>query len=294
MTAMTPAPGTGSMPTPKPAVSAPESASPEVGTTQAAPTPIVAEKHVDLSTQPQNAAAAASHQNQAEAHATAQAEAAPAPEAAPVPTGPAPTSTGNVAFDQVAALMADKGVSNYSDILVEAANGEISFASKAALVDSMGAPLAEMVMSQLNTEAAALTAANTAEATRLQNKAAEVFGFSEDRAADVWADIETFVKSEESGLSEADRAAMNNMLKAGGIQGDMVIADIAARFQKSQGFQKPANLLAGDGAPSTAFQPMTKQAYQAEMATAVKTFGYNSREAEALRNRRSASMQKGY
>ena len=87
---------------------------------------------------------------------------------------------------------------------------------------------------------------------------------------------------------------MNNMLKAGGIQGDMVIADIAARFQKSQGFQKPANLLAGDGAPSTAFVPMTKQAYQAEMADAVKTFGYNSREAEALRNRRSASMQKGY
>jgi hypothetical protein len=190
--------------------------------------------------------------------------------------------------------MADKGVANYSDILVEAASGEVSFASKAALVDSMGAPLAELVLSQLNTEASNLQAANTAEATRLQNKAAEVFGFSEDRAADVWADIETFVKSPEAGLSDADRAAMNNMLKAGGIQGDMVIQDIAARFQKSQGFQKPANLLAGDGAPSTAFQPMTKQAYQAEMADAVKTFGYNSREAEALRNRRSASMQKGY
>ena len=292
MTAMTPAPGTGSMPTPDASVQAPVSASPEAGTVQAAPTPIVAEKHVDLSTQPQNAAAAASHQNQAEAHATAQAEAAP--EAAPAPAAATPTSTGNVAFDQVAALMADKGVANYSDILVEAAGGEISFASKAALIESMGAPLAEMVMGQLNTEAASLQAANTAEATRLQNKAAEVFGFSEDRAADVWADIETFVKSPEAGLSDADRAAMNNMLKAGGIQGDMVIADIAARFQKSQGFQKPANLLTGDGAPSTAFQPMTKQAYQAEMATAVKTFGYNSREAEALRNRRSASMQKGY
>lgn len=292
MTAMTPAPGTGSMPTPDASVQAPVSASPEAGTVQAAPTPIVAEKHVDLSTQPQNAAAAASHQNQAEAHANAQAEAAP--EAAPAPAAAPATSTGNVAFDQVAALMADKGVANYSDILIEAAGGEISFASKAALIESMGAPLAEMVMGQLNTEASNLQAANTAEATRLQNKAAEVFGFSEDRAADVWADIETFVKSPEAGLSEADRAAMNNMLKAGGIQGDMVIADIAARFQKSQGFQKPANLLAGDGAPSTAFVPMTKQAYQAEMATAVKTFGYNSREAEALRNRRSASMQKGY
>ena len=292
MTAMTPAPGTGSMPTPDASVQAPVSASPEAGTVQAAPTPIVAEKHVDLSTQPQNAAAAASHQNQAEAHATAQAEAAP--EAAPAPAAAPATSTGNQAFDQVAALMADKGVANYSDILVEAASGEVSFASKAALVDSMGAPLAELVLSQLNTEASNLQAANTAEATRLQNKAAEVFGFSEDRAADVWADIETFVKSPEAGLSEADRAAMNNMLKAGGIQGDMVIQDIAARFQKSQGFQKPANLLAGDGAPSTAFQPMTKQAYQAEMADAVKTFGYNSREAEALRNRRSASMQKGY
>lgn len=293
MTAMTPAPGTGSMPTPDPSVQAPTTA-PEAGTAQAAPA-IEVTKHAELATQPQNAAAAASHQNQAEAHAQAQTEAAP--EAAPAPAAPAAepaTSTGNVAFDQVAALMADKGVANYSNILVEAASGEVSFASKAALVDSMGAPLAELVMGQLTAEANSLKEANATEATRLQNKAAEVFGFSEDRAADVWADIETFVKSPEAGLSDADRAAMNNMLKAGGIQGDMVIQDIAARFQKSQGFQKPANLLAGDGAPSTAFVPMTKQAYQAEMADTVKTFGYNSREAEALRNRRSTSMQKGY
>ena len=229
--------------------------------------------------------------------AEAPAEAA-APEAAPVAETSEvmarPVSTGNESFDQVSALLAEKGVEGYSQILVEAANGEVSFASKAKLIESLGMGVADMVMKQLDAESSAIKAKGSAEASRLKEKAAEAFGFTADRAEDIWTDMAAFVKSPESGLSQEDRMAMNSMLKVGGIQGDMVIADIAARYEKSQGFQKTPTLLSGDGNTQSGFEPLTKQAYQTELQDVVKKFGYESREAQALQNRRSVSMQKGY
>jgi len=280
-------------------VSAPEAAAPVADT---APAPA-------LSTSPVNADSAASHSAQQAVEATLPVEGAapevkdtpptqPPPEAAPAAETSVslgrPVSTGNESFDQVSALLSEKGVDGYSQILVEAANGEVSFASKAKLIESLGMGVADMVMKQLDAEASSIKAKGTAEATRLKEKAAEAFGFDASRGDDIWTDMAAFVQSPESGLSEADRQAMNNMLKVGGIQGDMVIADIAARYEKSQGFQKTPNLLAGDGATQSGFEPLTKQSYQAELQKVVKQFGYESKEAQALQNRRSVSMQKGY
>ena len=276
-----------------------QAAAPEAGT---APAPA-------LSSSPVSAESAASHAQQVATEATlpVEGEAAPvaeaAPEAAPESEAPAPEAapapppvikTGNDQFDQVGSILAEKGVQGYDKILLEAAQGEISFASKAKLVESLGMGVAEMAINQLQAEATAVKEKGAAESLRLKEKAAAAFGFDASRGEDIWTDMSKFVQSAESGLTQEDRIAMNNMLKVGGIQGDMVIADIAARYEKSQGFQKTPNLLAGDGNTQSGFEPLTKQGYQAELQVVVKQFGYDSKEAQALQNRRSVSMQKGY
>ena len=202
--------------------------------------------------------------------------------------------SGNDSFDQVANLLADKGVANYSAILQEAADGSVSLASKAALAETLGGPVAELVLKQLESEVASQKEAGSVEATRLKNKAAEVFGSPAEQADATWAALQNFAKSPESGLSEADLTVLSDMLEKGGVQGDMAVNDLASRYEKSQGFQKVPNLMSGDGQTQSGFEPLDKLNYQTAMRTAQQQFGEGSREVAALRERRTASIQRGF
>ena len=225
-----------------------------------------------------------------------------APVAEPVaePTATAPSKepstfkSGNESIDQVANLLADKGVSNYTDILQEAVEGGVSLASKAALAESLGGPVAELVLKQLESEVASQKEAGSAEATRLKNKAAEAFGYATEQAEETWEALQNFAKSPESGLSEADLKVLGDMLDKGGVQGDMAVNDLASRYEKSQGFQRVPNLMSGDGQTQSGFEPLTKATYQTAMREAQQTFGEGSREVDSLRERRTASIQRGF
>jgi hypothetical protein len=242
----------------------------------------------ELSNRPVNAQSAASEVIQTgiaqEAAAAEAAEANPAP----AEQQSSVLKTGNESFDQVAALLNSKGVDNYADVLVEAASGELSLASKASLVDKLGAEVAGLVMKQLDTEISAQRAIGESEAQRLQSYADEKLGVEGG-----WTALQEFVASEESGYSAEDRAALNELLSAGGVKGEWAINEVSSKYAKSQGFTQVPNLLSGDGPTQAGFQPLSKTEYVSEMRKAQQQFGEGSREVEALRNRRAATLQRG-
>ena len=258
--------------------------------------PTVAKPSDTLSSSPVSAEASASNQAQLAAAAQDAAEPAPAPAELSLGETSARTdkqvfSTGNESFDQVAALLEAKSVPGYSDILVEAATGDLSLASKAALVDSLGADVAGLVTKQLENEITAQKASGNAEASRLQDYVADQLGMEKGDAA--WTGLRDFVLSDNSGYSDADRTALNDMLAAGGVKAEWAIKEAISTFQKSQGFTQAPNLILGDGPTASGFQPLSKADYVSEMRNAQNKFGEGSREVEALRNRRSMSLQRG-
>ena len=268
-------------------------ATPAPGTNPDMPTPqAAAPAAAPISTSPVNAEASASAAVQASLAAPAPVE-APAP--APAPAGKVePIVTGNKAFDQVSALLADKGVANYAAILSEATQGEVSLANKAALAETLGLPIAEMVLGQLEAEVTVQKAKGQENANALKLKAAESFGYSPEQAEETWSALTNFARSEESGLTPEDLTVMSEMLNKGGVQAEMALNDVIRRYEKSQGFTKVPSLLAGEGPTQSGFTPISKGEYAESMREAQQKYGEGSREVEALRNRRLASMQRGY
>lgn len=288
------------LPAPSGAPDAPAPAAPTAPPVAAKPADVAGTRGSDSPSSPVSAAAAASNEAQLAAAAPVEPVAEEAPAPAELSLGEPSTKvqdkqvfqTGNDSFDQVAALLDSKGVPGYSDILVEAASGDLSLASKAALVDSLGAEVAGLVTKQLESEIASQRESGNAEAARLQDFVAESLGMEKGDAA--WTGLRDFVLSEASGYTDADRTALNDMLAAGGVKAEWAIKEAIATFQKSQGFTQVPNLLSGDGPTQAGFQPLSKQDYVSEMRTAQSQFGEGSREVEALRNRRAASMQRGF
>tara|TARA_R110002051_G_scaffold489_3_gene2236 strand:+ start:7834 stop:8712 length:879 start_codon:yes stop_codon:yes gene_type:complete len=285
----TPAPGSGSgLPAPAAPVAAPEAAPVVAPVATAKPGDVVTA--AALPTSPPSPTTPANPTTPAAA-----------PTVEPVTTEPVAEvkprevfKSGNESFDQVANLLSERGVANYAAILQEAADGNVSLESKAELAETLGGPVADIVLKQLEGEVASQKAAGSAEATRLKNKAAEIFGYPADQADDTWAALQNFSKSTESGLSESDLAVLGEMLEKGGVQGDMAVNDLASRYERSQGFQKVPNLMSGDGQTQSGFEPLDKLNYQTAMREAQQKFGEGSREVDALRARRTASIQRGF
>ena len=205
-----------------------------------------------------------------------------------------PTPTGNAKFDQVAELLAAKNVVGYEAILSEAAAGEISLTNKAALVEALGADVAQLVMGQLDTEITAQRATGAAEGSRLKEYASEKFGGTKEQAEESWTVLAAFAKSEASGLDTADRTALNKMLQSGGKQGEWAINQLHDLYKKSSGFQSVPSLISGDGPTQSSFTPLSRQDYQAQIGPAIRKFGEGSREVAALRNNRSVSKQRNF
>ena len=209
---------------------------------------------------------------------------------APVDFG---VKTGIQALDDVASLLATQKFAGTDTILREVTEtGQISLTSKADLVKALGPDIAKLVINQLEGSVAAAKEQATKEGERLKSYALERFGGQDGEA--VWAGVQRFARSEASGFTAADRASMNKMLQAGGIQAEMVINEIARRYESSSGYTRQPNLLQGQSAGTQSFQPLSKQQYAEELRTVVQKYGYNSREANALQQRRAMSAQRGY
>ena len=202
--------------------------------------------------------------------------------------------TGNKTFDQIGQLLADKSVSNANEIMNEIAdNGELSLTHRAALVEKLGDGIANLVITQLEAEVSTLTETASVERNRVLDYAATKFGEA-GKGADVWAAIQDFVKSPESGFSIDDRQAMTTLLDGGGMQAELVIDRIHSQWAQSTGYVQEADLIQGDTYTASQFEPMSKIEYAEQMRVVVQNYGYDSHQAESLRQKRAASLQRGY
>jgi hypothetical protein len=202
--------------------------------------------------------------------------------------------TGNEAFDQVGSLLAEKGVEHVNDILAAAAAGEVSLALKADLVEVLGPQVADMALKQLEGEVSRQREEGAAEGKRQTEAIAKALGADEATAGEAVNALKEFVLSAESGYSDADRQALDAMLAAGGPQADMAIRDALGRYQQSAGYTQVPTLLTGDGPTASGFQPLSKADYVDQIGQTVEKYGEGSREVEALRKRRTLSIQRGY
>jgi len=266
-----------------------------------------------VTSSPVNAGAAASKANQQAAAAGEnqglsnqdQAQ-APAQEAPPSPEAQIPQATeeraslepkrfkpsGNEVIDQVTNLLYNKNFEGAEAIVQEVIDTqEMSLASKAKLVDEMGADVAQLIINNLENSVKAVREAGEKEGKRLKEYAFSKFGGADPEQT--WAGLQQFAQADSS-LSSDDRKAMNEMLSEGGIKAEMVIDSLFNKYQQSSGYTQKPELMQGDVGTQSGFQYMSKQEYQAQIGPAINKYGESSQEVQALRNRRAISMSRGY
>jgi len=202
--------------------------------------------------------------------------------------------SGNKVIDDVAKLLVDKKVPNADKIMAEfTENGELSLASQAALVETLGESVAQIALSNLSTEVSKLKENGKAKRQELLDYANETFKGEDPELT--WKQMQEFVRSQEAGVSAEDLDAMNKMLKAGGLQGKLVVDRVAQLYYASQSTSAPGDLLEGDSYSGAAnFKPISRMDYVAELRTAVQKYGEDSPQVRDLDRRREASIAKGY
>ena len=205
------------------------------------------------------------------------------------------SKTGNTTFDQVGKLLSDKGITGLDTAFAEIAQtGEVPLAMQASLVEALGDGVADLVISQLNTEVDKIKSERMVQTTATLDYAAAKFGVDKAHGQDVWKDVQTFVRSTESGFTAEDRAILTNMVQAGGLQAQLALDKIHSKFQAVQGIEQPADLLQGTTYAQTSFEPLSNREYAKEMRKIVAEHGYESRQANELRARRLTSQKRGY
>ena len=216
-----------------------------------------------------------------------------APDTAPDTAVVSVRQTGNTTIDAVGALLADKKVANADKIIADfAETGEVSLATQAELVDSLGEHLASLAINQLTGEAKKLQDANTTARSEVLDYANTKF--NGDNADTTWAQIQDFVKSPESGFSVADRAAMTSMINGGGLAAQLVIDKIAAVYAKDSNTTIPADLLAGDSLNTGAtFTPVSALGYANKLSELMLTNAYDSPAVRQLQAQRVRSQNMG-
>jgi len=203
--------------------------------------------------------------------------------------------TGNKKIDAVGQLLADKGVSDVDAVLAEAIKtGDLSLEKKADIIDKLGDTMADVVLSQLDTEVNTIRDTAKTERNRLMEYAAEAFGDPVESAAEVWAAVQEFAKSERSGLSAEDRKAMSAMLNKGGMQAELVIDKLKTLYYADDNYTQEADLLIGDSTVQSSFEAISQKDYANKMREVARDYGYDSPQADKLRAQRNESIQRGY
>lgn len=219
-----------------------------------------------------------------------------APEATPAPATletPRFTPSGNETIDQVTNLLVNKNFEGATDIISEVTGTqELSLASKAKLVDELGADVAGLVINQLESSVAAVKEAGAAEGKRLKDYAFKKFGGSNPE--ETWSGLQDFAKGQTANLSADDRIAMNEMLSAGGIKAELVIDSLYSKYKESDQYISRPALMQGDKTIQSNTQMLSKVEYQSQIGPAINKYGETSQEVASLRQRRSFSLAQGY
>jgi len=200
--------------------------------------------------------------------------------------------TGNDQIDAVGTLLADKKVKGADKMIAEfAKTGELSIATQAELVDSLGESLAGMAITQLTNEASKLKDASTKSRTDTLNYMTEAFGETDPDAT--WKAVQEFVRSPESGFTPDDRTELTKMLKKGGLSARLAIDNIVAVHTGNPNTTSHADLLQGDTLTSNSFEPISAKAYSEEVGKLTDKYGYDSLEVRQLQQRRQRSRNAG-
>lgn len=202
--------------------------------------------------------------------------------------------TGIKAFDTVGKLLNDNKVTGAKSIMAELQEtGELSLTSKATLVESLGENVAALVIDQLDGYVSTVKEAADKETNRVMVYAAEAFGDTAESAAEAWPLIQAFAQSPESGLTADDRKAMSKMLKAGGLQAEMVIDRLATLYNSNAGDEQEADIIQGDTRPNSGFTALSASEYIKQVKVAIAQHGEQSPEVDRIRAQRMKSIQLG-
>lgn len=202
-------------------------------------------------------------------------------------------ATGNKTIDDVATLLVDKKIPNADTYMKEfAETGELSLAAQAAMVEGLGEGVASLAIKQLSEESTRLKDKGTTERTEVLNYANEKF--NGDNADNTWTELQTWVRSADSGITESDRAVMNDMIAKGGLQAKLAIDKIASLYYKDAANSSPADLLNGDTYTAAGFIPISRKEYTDQLRVAMRDHGEGSVQVNDLNRKRELSISRGY
>lgn len=284
------------------ATAAPATTTPAPGSTSGTPAPktlATSAVNATSSASAANQQAAAAGENLGMSSGDNQTQIQPAPTGAPATPEPASlvapvgfTPSGNTTIDQIGTLLSNKNFDGAQAILSEViTQHELSLESKAKLVDEMGADVATLIISSLEKSVAEVKEKGAVEGARLKEYAFSKLGGND--ADSTWARLQQHSQADVN-MSQDDKKVMNELLGLGGLKAEMVIDNLISKYTSSSDFRKEPNLMQGDMPTAGGFNPLSKREYQAEIGPAVNKYGENSQEVQALRQRRSISMSRGY
>jgi len=202
--------------------------------------------------------------------------------------------TGYDEFDTVGALLAEKGLAEAPEIMdAFLETGELSLEHKAKMIEALGEGVAAMAFKQMEGTAKNIISEAKAESQKTMDYANEKFNGAD--GATTWKQIQEYVRTPESGFSEADRATMNDMLAQGGLAAQLVIDKVHAVYTNDSTKSQPGTLLEGDSASNgLTFEPISRADYTAAMGKAVREHGDDSPQVRELDARRMKSIELGY
>ena len=211
----------------------------------------------------------------------------------PEPTKVSVDETGYEEFDTVGAMLGEKGVENANAIMEQFMDdGELSLENKATMIEALGESVAMMAFKQMESAATGIIDAAKADSAKTMDYANTKFGGEDSDTT--WKQIQEYARTPEAGFSEADLAAMNTMLDAGGLQAELVIDRIHKVYNADPKVSVPGTLLEGDSVNTgLTFEPISRADYTAAMGKAVREHGEDSHQVRELDKRRTLSMQRG-
>lgn len=206
------------------------------------------------------------------------------PAVEPIPVG------GSSTIQEVSALLQSKQIDGAADMIGELnATGELSITSQMKLVDGLGPEVASLVTRQLAADVTAAKDAGTAARNEVLSYAAKELGTT--NADSTWADLQAFANSPEAGLSPQDLAGLSEQLTKGGFGAKLAVDALVTLYKRSPAFAQHADLVQGQANLSASFEPISEADYSREVEVVARRYGYDSREAELLRQRRKRSIQ---
>lgn len=201
--------------------------------------------------------------------------------------------TGNKIIDDVGALLAEKKIPNADKVIAEfAETGELTLSAQAALVEGLGETLAALTINQLTGEANRLKSEGESKRKEILDYANNKF--SGQDAELTWKQMKEFTETPDANISDEDRASMNKMLQAGGLQAKLVVDKIAEIYYADRRTTSSADLLEGDTYSNSTFSPLSRAEYVNELRTAVQKYGEHSPQVNELNRRRELSLERGF